>query len=81
MDMCIQMNSTLINIKKLQRECLIGSLRLSLSGLPGEGGNGLTVCAEFYHLGLPTGLSGGGVKDFITCSDFFICIHSIQTTP
>lgn len=30
------------------------------TGLPGEAGDKLTVCVEFYHLGLPAGFSGGG---------------------
>lgn len=42
---------------------------LSLSGLPGEAGDVDSVCADLYHLGLPTGFSGGGAKIYIKFLD------------
>lgn len=58
-----------MNTKKAQHECLIGPLCFflfecpSLSGLPGAAGDDVKVCAEFCHLGLPSGFSGGGAED------------------
>lgn len=72
--------------KKLQPECLIGFSVflfecLILLGLSGEAGEDFSVCAEFYHLGLPAGFSGGGAKDFITFLDSLFYIHFIQSVP
>lgn len=78
--MWIQKTSTTVNMKNLQHEYVIGPIILSVfhfecllfSGLPGEAGDGSTVCAGFYHLGLPCGFSVGGAKDLITFLSCFL---------